>query len=309
MKAYYSVVIPVYNEERNLPILYRDLRTVLTTFPREWEIIFVDDGSTDRSPEIIERLVADDKNVKAVFLSRNFGQQAAVTAGLHNCSGKIVGVMDADLQNPPKVLKELILKVEKGFHVAYGVSVLRHDKLLRKICFNLYYQVMAKLSSYPIPQNAGIFAVMDRLVVEAILSMKERNRFLPAMRAWVGFKQVGVVYEKPKRFDGKESQSLIKLFKMGFDALFSFSNFPLRMATILGLLISLVAFVLIVDVLYQKFITGAAIPGWASTLISILFMGAVQLLTIGLIGEYLGRIYDEVKSRPYYIISKRIGFR
>jgi dolichol-phosphate mannosyltransferase len=308
MKPYYSIIVPVYNEEKNLPELYNQLTVALEILSKPWEIVFVNDGSIDASEQIIKKLVRQDKFVKAIFLSRNFGQQAAITAGLANSSGEIVAIMDADLQDPPEVMLKLFSQLDKGYEVAYGASVNRNDPLIRKFFFNLYYQLMQKFSSYPIPPNAGIFAAMRRNVATSILTMQEQNRFLPAMRAWVGFKQVGVPYEKPNRFAGKENQSFLKLFKMGFDALLSFSNFPLRWATILGIIVSFIAVILIINVLYQKFVTGAAILGWASTLISILFMGAVQLLTIGLIGEYLGRIYDEVKNRPYYIISKKEGF-
>ncbi len=308
MKSYYSVLVPIYNEENNLPELYRRLIPVLSSLKEAYEIIFVDDGSLDESANVLEGLAKTDKGVKIITLSRNFGQQAAVTAGLENALGEIVITLDADLQDPPELLPQFIKKLQKGYDVVYGVSKGRHDPPLRKFFFNLYYQIMKKLSSYPIPQNAGIFAVMRQPIVASLMSMTEQNRFLPAMRSWVGFKQVGIPYEKPNRFAGKENQSFFKLFKMGFDALLSFSNFPLRWATILGLIISFIALIAIFDVLYQKFVTKAAIIGWSSTLISILFIGAVQLLTVGLIGEYLGRIYDEVKRRPYYIVSKKTGF-
>lgn len=308
MTPHYSIVIPVYNEEKNLGELYLQLSRALESLSKPKELIFVNDGSQDHSLEILEKLAKNNKDVRILSLSRNFGQQAAVTAGLANASGEVVALMDADLQDPPETLLKLLQKVADGYDVAYGVSTKRHDPFIRKLLMNSYYWVMNWMASCQIPQGAGIFSALSRPAVEALLELPERNRFLPALRSWVGFKQIGVPFEKPKRFAGKESQSFLKLFRMGFDALLSFSYFPLRWATILGLIISVVALISILDVLYQKYIAGTAILGWSSTLISILFIGAVQLLTVGLIGEYLGRIYDEVKKRPYYLISKKTNF-
>ncbi|MCL4390451.1 MAG: glycosyltransferase family 2 protein [Patescibacteria group bacterium] len=308
MKPYYSIVVPVYNEEKNLEELFLQLMAALRSLAKPWEIIFVNDGSRDQSLEMLTNFTRKDKTVRVVSLSRNFGQQAAVTAGLANSSGQVVALMDADLQDPPETLLKLLGKVDEGFDVAYAVSKKRHDPPLRKFLINNYYRVMNLAATYEIPPGAGIFSALSRRTVDTLLGLSERNRFLPALRSWVGFKQIAVPFEKPARFAGKESQSLAKLFKMGFDALFSFSYLPLRLATILGLLVSTVAFVSIVDVLYQKLVAGTAILGWASPLVATLFIGGVQLLILGIIGEYLGRIYDEVKHRPYYIIAEKIGF-
>lgn len=303
-----SIVIPVYNEQENIPELYKRLVSVLTKITDSYEIIFSNDGSRDLTLKIVKDLTLKDKKVKLISLSRNFGQQAALSAGLELASGKYVVSMDADLQDPPELLPEFISKAKAGFDVVYAISEKRNDPPIRKFLFNSYYFVMDKFSSYKFPRQVGIFALMTRPVVNTLLEISERNRFVPALRYWVGFRQIGITYEKPKRFAGKETQSLSKLFKMGIDALFSFSYIPLRLATYLGLVVSFLAFLAIINVLYQKFVTNTAILGWSSPLVSTLFVGGVQLIMLGIIGEYLGRIYDEVKKRPYYVISEKINF-
>ncbi len=306
--TYYSIVIPVYNEEGNLTELHRQLSAVLKDKNRPYEMIFVNDGSKDKSLSVLLELNGKDKKVKIINLSRNFGQQAAVMAGLEAAKGEVVVTTDADLQDPPEILGQMLEKINQGYDVVYGVSKVRRDPPLRKFLFGLYYFLMCKLSSVPMPRNAGIFAVMRRPVVEALLNLPERNRFIPALRVWVGFRQLGFEYEKPPRFAGKESQNFTKLMKMGFDAIFSFSYIPLRLATYVGFAVSIFAFLVILDVLYSKLVAGTAVLGWASPLVSTLFLGGIQLLILGIIGEYLGRIYDEVKQRPYYVVAQKVGF-
>lgn len=306
MKTEISVVVPVYNEEGNIEELYRQVVAALRE--KQFELIFVNDGSKDRSLAILLNLNKKDKRVKIVNLSRNFGQQPAVVAGLAEAGGEMVATIDADLQDPPEVMVAMMKKIVEGFDVVYGVSKSRRDPPVRKALFKIYYYFMDKLSSFPLPKNAGIFAVMRREVVGVLLTLPERNRFVPALRAWVGFRQVGYSFEKPARFAGREAQNFTKLLKMGLDSLFSFSYVPLRLATYLGLGVSLFAFIVIGDVLYAKFFAGTAILGWASPLFSTLFIGGVELLILGIIGEYLARIYDEVKQRPYYVVSRKVGF-
>lgn len=308
MKANLSAIIPVYNEQGNILELYKRLKPVLEKEDKNHELIFVNDASKDKTHLLIKELHSRDPRVKLINLSRNFGQQAAVTAGLEVCTGEVVVTMDADLQDPPEVLPDFFAKLKEGFNVAYSISVKRSDPPFRRFLFDSYYFVMDKLSPVKFPRNAGIFAVMDRQVVDTLLTISERNRFVPALRTWIGYKQIGIPFEKPKRFSGEESQSITKLFKMGFDSLFSFSYVPLRLATFLGLIVSLGAFIAILQVLYQKLIAGTAILGWSSPLIATLFIGGVELVILGIVGEYLGRIYDEVKRRPYYVISEKIGF-
>lgn len=308
MKTEYSVVVPVFNEEKNLAELFRRLNSAMTGLNKTFEIIFVDDGSLDRSMNILESLARKDSRVKIISLSRNFGQQSAVTAGLEYSTGEIIITLDADLQDPPELLEQFLSKLAQGYDVVYGVSKIRHDPPLRKFLFDNYYRLMDKLSSYPIPKNVGIFAIMRRPVVENLLSFTERNRWLPALRSWVGFRQIGIPYEKPQRYAGKPPQTFPKLFKMGLDALFSFSYLPLRLATFLGLIVTMIAFFIGLDVLYQKYVAHTAIIGWSGPMLSIVIIGGAQLIIMGIIGEYLGRIYDEVKKRPYFVISKKIGF-
>lgn len=303
-----SIVVPVYNEENNIPELYKRLTEVVSRMTKSYELVFCNDGSNDSTLELLKIIASKVKNVRVVSLSRNFGQQAALMAGLEAAIGDIVITMDADLQDPPELLPKFLEKEREGFDVVYGVSEKRDDPPLRKLLFSIYYFVMDRLSAFKFPRNVGIFALMRRPVVDILLLVSERNRFVPALRSWVGFKQIGISYHKPPRFAGKETQTLSKLFRMGADALFSFSYVPLRVATYLGLIVSFFAFLAILDVLYQKFIAGTAILGWSSPLISTLFIGGVELVMLGIIGEYLGRIYDEVKRRPYYVVSERIGF-
>lgn len=305
---HYSVVIPVYNEEGNLAELHKQLTAVMAKLGKPYEIICTNDASTDKSLQILETLAKKDPNLKIINLSRNFGQQAAVTAGLENSSGDIVATIDADLQDPPELLPKFFQKIAEGFDVVYGVSEKRNDPPVRKLLINCYYLVMDKFSSYKLPRNAGIFAVMTKPVVTTLLAITERNRFLPALRAWTGFNQTGLSYEKPARFAGHETQSFPKLLRLGLDSLFSFSYVPLRLATYLGLFVSFLAFLALADVLLQKLVFGTAILGWASPLVSTLFIGGVQLIILGIIGEYLARIYDEVKKRPYYVVREKIGF-
>ena len=308
MRTKYSVIVPLYNEEKNLTELYNRLSAVLKSQKETYEVIFIDDGSTDASQKKLKQLAKADKKVKIISLSRNFGQQAAVTAGLENCSGDLVVTLDADLQDPPELLPKFFAKVASGYDVVYGISQTRKDPRFRKLLFDGYYWLMSKLSAYPLPKNVGMFAVMRRPVVEVLLSLNEQNRWLPALRSWVGFKQIGIVYKKPPRFAGSPPQTLGKLFKMGLDALFSFSYIPLRLATFLGMGVTILAFFIGLDVIYQKYIAHTAIIGWSGPILTIVIIGGAQLIILGIIGEYLGRIYDEVKKRPFYVISEKIGF-
>lgn len=305
----YSIVAPFHNEEGNVNEFYNRLKAALDKTSKSWELIAVEDGSSDNTLKLLSGIAKKDKRLKVIVLSRNFGQQAAVTAGLENATGDVIVTVDSDLQDPPELLPKFFEKIDEGYDVVYAVSTKRDDPPVRKFLINSYYFVMDKLSAYKLPRNAGIFAVMRRPVVEVLLQITERNRFLPALRAWAGFKQVGLNYEKPARFSGKEAQSFGKLFRLGMDSLFSFSYVPLKVATYLGLFVSFLAFLAIADVLYQKWVAGTAILGWASPLVSTLFIGGVQLIILGIIGEYLGRIYDEVKRRPFYIVKEKYNFQ
>ena len=303
-----SIALPFYNEEKNVDELYRRLKKVLNSLGRTYEIVAVNDGSTDQTLKQLERLNKKDKNVKVVSLSRNFGLEAAVTAALDHTSGQVVILMDSDLQDAPEFIPNLLSKLDEGFDVVYASHPRRHDPSLMLLFTKVFFVLLDRLASYQLPKDVGHFCAMRRPVVTVLSSLSERNRFVSGLRAWVGFRQVGIIYEKQSRFAGKQSQTFNKLVSMAFDALFSFSYIPLRLATLFGLLVVIGTVLVTVDVLYQKFVVHTAIIGWAGPMLSILIVGGAQLVILGILGEYLGRIYDEVKRRPYYIVSDKIGF-
>lgn len=299
-----QVVIPVYNEREILPELQERLQDVLEGLSYRWRITYVDDGSTDGTVDVLRQLCEGDDRVSALELSRNFGQQLAITAGLSVADADAVVLMDGDLQDPPEVIPELVEEWEEGHDVVYAVKEDRKEGWPKRMLFDLFYRILRRLSSVDIPAHAGNFSLMDRSVVEVINHMPERNRYISGLRAYVGGRQTGVRYERGAREEGAPRQTPSKLLKMATDAFFAFSEIPLRIATAMGVVVSVVAFVVLVNVLYQKLVTGEAILGWASVMTSILFLGGVQLLAIGIIGEYLGRVYNETKRRPPYVIEQ-----
>lgn len=299
-----DVVVPIYNEARILDELQRRLRTVLEGTALEWRIIYVDDGSRDASPAMIAGFCADDTRVTAVHLSRNFGQQLAIAAGLEFASADATILLDGDLQDPPEVIPELIEKWEDGYDVVYAVKSKRKEGRVKRSLFALFYKILRALSPLDIPPNAGNFSLMDRSVVELISDMPEHNRYVSGLRAYVGGRQTGVEFERAARYAGNPRQSPLKLLRMALDAFFAFSEVPLRVATFAGFTVSGVAFLVMLNVLYQKLVSGQAITGWASTMTSILFLGGIQLVALGIIGEYIGRIYNETKGRPAFIVAR-----
>lgn len=303
-----SVVVPIKDEIEILPELARRLTAVMDDLPGGAEIVFVDDGSGDGSPRWIADAHADDPRIKLVRLSRNFGHQAAVTAGLAHARGRAVVLMDGDLQDPPELLPELVRKWREGNEIVHTVKISRRESLARRIAFRAFYRMIRSLSSETdLPLQAGLFSLLDRRVVDELNLMPERNRYLAGLRSWVGFRQTAVEYERDARYAGSPRVSVVRLFRLAFDGIFSFSNLPLRLATLLGLTVSLAAFLLMATILYLRLFTDRAILGWASLMTSILFLGGVILVTIGIIGEYTGRIYDEVKRRPLYVVAQRVG--
>lgn len=303
-----SVVVPIKDEIETLPELSRRLADVLTGELSDAEIVFVDDGSSDGSARWIAERHADDARVKLVRLSRNFGHQAAVTAGLAHASGRAVVLMDGDLQDPPEVIPALVTTWREGNEIVHTVKTRRQESWPRRIAFRAFYRMIRSLSSETdLPVQAGLFSLLDRRVVDELSRLPERNRYLAGLRSWVGFRQAAVEYERDARWSGAPRVSVGRLFRLAFDGIFSFSNLPLRLATVLGLVVSLVAFLLMATILYLRLFTDLAILGWASLMTSILFLGGVILVTIGIIGEYTGRIYDEVKRRPLYVVAERVG--
>jgi len=305
-----SIVAPVFNEEEVIEEFYNRTRAMLLDCAFAYEILFIDDGSTDQSLRIIQKINIRDPNVKCLSFSRNFGHASAISAGLDHAEGDVVVIIDADLQDPPEVLPLFFEKWREGYKVIYGVRAKRKEWLVKKFAYWVFYRLFQRLASLEnAPLDAGDFSALDRSMVIQLRSMPERNRFLRGMRSWVGHRQCGVVYERAQRFAGRTKYSFRKLVKLAFDGIFSFSYIPLRLATFFGLFVAAVSFLSILAILYLRLARGIiGIPGFSSTIITILFIGAVQLISIGILGEYVGRIYDEVKQRPTYIIKDKIGF-
>jgi len=303
-----TVVVPIKNEVDTLPELARRLGEVLIGELAASEVVFVDDGSTDGSAEWMAELHRRDARFKLLRLSRNFGHQAAVTAGLEHAAGRAVVLMDGDLQDPPELIPELVARWRAGNEIVHTVKTRRKESWPRRVAFRSFYRIIQALASETdLPIQAGLFSLLDRRVVDQLAEMPERNRYLAGLRSWVGFRQTALEYERDARWSGEPRVSVARLFRLAFDGIFSFSNLPLRLATLLGLAVSLAAFLLMATIIYLRLFTDRAILGWASLMTSTLFLGGVVLVTIGIIGEYVGRIYDEVKRRPMYIVAERIG--
>ena len=301
-----TVVCPVYNEAGSLRELTSRIRATLDGAGVEFELLLVNDGSTDESLRIIRDMVKADGRVKGISLSRNFGQQAAITAGLDVARGDAVILMDADLQDSPEALPKFVEKWKEGFEVVDAVRTGRKEGPALRLAFKMFYLVQTRLVDSHIPRDSGLFCLMDRRVVDLLKEMPEHNRYLPGMRAWVGFRQAGMPVERGRRYDDRNRVGLKGLVKLALDGIFSFSVVPLRIATMFSLAAGGVSVFVIMFVIFHKFITGRAIPGWASTLGSTTLLGALILFSLGLIGEYLARIYDEVKKRPLYIVREII---
>ena len=303
-----SVVIPVFNEEDNLESLYHRLSKVLENPCKNYEIIFVDDGSTDNSLKIIMRLRETDSGVKIISFSRNFGHQVAITAGIDYASGSAVIVMDADLQDPPEVIPRLVEKWREGYDTVYAIRESRKDPIFKKAIAFIFYRLFRRMSDVDIPVDAGDFRLMSRRVVDILKAMPERNRYLRGLASWIGFRQARVRYARDKRYAGKSKYTLWKLARLALDGVTAFSHFPLRLVTQLGLVVSLVGFIYIAKMIIDALLFGRTVPGWTTLMAAVLFLGGVQLIVIGVIGAYIGRIYVEVQQRPLYLIKAKIGF-
>jgi polyisoprenyl-phosphate glycosyltransferase len=306
----YSIVVPCYNEEGVLKELYHRVSQVMDTTNEPWELILVNDGSRDRTSEIMQALHEQDDRVKVVDFARNFGHQLAVTAGLDFAQGDAVVMIDADLQDPPQVILEMIERWKEGYEVVYAVRAKRQGETwFKEFTAKLFYRIIYRITDVDIPLDTGDFRLMDRKVVEATRHMRERHRFIRGMTSWVGFRQTGVHYIRQERFAGETHYPFGKMLKFALDAITGFSYFPLQMATYLGFIIAAISGLAAIAVIYARLFVGA-LPfyGQATTLVIVLFLGGVQLITLGIIGEYLGRIYDEVKGRPLYIVRQTLGF-
>ena len=304
-----SVVIPVYNEAENLPILYARLAAVLEQSAPDYEIVFVDDGSRDASLEQLHALAAQNQRVTVVELARNFGHQVAISAGLDQSRGSAVIVMDADLQDPPEVLPQFMAKWREGYDVVYAIRERRKESWIMRAAYTAFYRLLQRVANIEIPLDAGDFCIMDRRVVDLLSGMPERNRFLRGIRSWVGLNQVGLAYERQVRHAGKPKYTFSHLIYLALDGLISFSYIPLRVITLIGFGVSLLSIVLAILYTIQKLFYGLTPPGFATLVVAIFFLAGVQLITIGVIGEYVGRIFEEVKQRPLYVLRNVIGGR
>ncbi|MBX4205653.1 glycosyltransferase family 2 protein [Candidatus Microgenomates bacterium] len=308
MKITVSVVIPIFNEEKNIPILFKRLEKTLKKLTSSYEIIFINDGSHDKSLQKLKELRNKNKKVKIATFSRNFGHMSAVNAGLVLSLGEKVIIMDADLQDPPEVIEKMWHKSKEGYQVIYGIKEKRKENFVRKFLFSTFYKILNNISSYKMPLDAGTFSLLDRKIVNILINLPEKNKYISGLRAWTGFKQTGIVYERAARYSGKP-MSIRKLTKLAMDGMISFSYLPLRLASFFGFICATLAIIAIIGVIILRIFFGWGIIGWASTLTTILLVSGVQLITLGIIGEYLARIYDEVKGRPEYIFSEKIGFK
>ncbi len=304
-----SVVVPIYNEQENLPTLYKRLTTVLESAEPAYEIVFVNDGSRDATPEVLREMAVKDCRIVVVELARNFGHQVAISAGLDYASGCAVIVMDADLQDPPEVLPEFIEKWRGGCEVVYAVRQHRKEGWFKRAAYALFYRVLQRVANINIPLDSGDFCIMDRRVVDLLNGMPERNRFVRGIRSWVGLNQVGLEYEREPRYKGKPKYTFTRLLYLALDGLVSFSFLPLRAITLVGFLVSLISIVLAIAYAIQKVTVGLSPAGFATTIVAILFLAGMQLITIGVIGEYVGRIFEEVKQRPLYVVRRVMGRR
>jgi len=305
-----SIVIPCYNEEEVIGQTLEQLFALdAAALVGKLEFVFVNDGSSDRTLEILRAAAQRDSRVRVVSFSRNFGHQIAVTAGIDASTGDAVALIDADLQDPPEVLLEMIAKWIEGYDVVYGVRRNREGESQFKIgTARSFYRLLNRLSEVPIPLDTGDFRLMDRKVVEALANMPERHRFVRGMVAWIGFRQLALPYDRKKRAAGVSKYPLRKMLRFASDGILSFSSKPLKVATVMGTTSALLALVGIFYALLLRIFTETWVEGWTALMITVLFMGGVQLMSMGMIGEYVGRIYEESKRRPLYIVGERIGF-
>lgn len=306
----YSFLVPLYNEEETLPELVRRLSSIANRLDASTEIVLVNDGSRDNSVALLRQFQQQDSRICYISLARNFGHQIAVTAGLHFVRGDVVVILDADLQDPPELIPEMILQWRSGFQVVYAQRRARAKESVWKRGFAfVFYRVLARLSDVEIPIDTGDFCLLDRSVVDVLNRMPERTRYLRGLRSWVGFRQVAVTFDRDPRFAGDVKYTFRKSFKLAISGIVSFSQVPLRLAMYVGLFAAFVALLMALLILYWRiFVPNSPLAGFTMILVAIFFLGAVQLVSIGILGEYIGRIYEEVKGRPLYTVAEVSGF-
>ena len=302
-KVFCSVVVPCYNESENVQMFYQRTSKVLDSLDKSWEIIAVNDGSKDDTLEKLLELHHKDNRLKVINLSRNFGKEIALTAGLDHSNGDVTIPIDADLQDPPEFIPELVKKWEEGFDVVYAVrSSRKGESFLKKITSFVFYRIMARFTKFELPRDTGDFRLMDRNVIEKLKEVREYHRFMKGLFTWVGFKQIGVQYDRDPRYAGKTKWNYWKLFNFAIEGITSFSTFPLRIASYLGFLIATLSSILGVVLLVRYITFDSITPGYTSTIVVTLFLGGIQLFFLGVLGEYIGRIFNETKGRPLYIV-------
>lgn len=299
-----SVVVPVFNEEMNIGKLYNRIQQSLSNLGRDWEVIFINDGSKDRSLAILKGLAEEDNHVRYIDFSRNFGHQLAITAGIEHAGGEYIVIMDGDGQDPPELIPELIAKASEGFEVVYARRRKREgENFLKKYTARAFYRILARITSIEIPVDTGDFRIIHRKVQRILKQMPEQHKYIRGQISWIGFNQTFLEYDRAERMGGETKFTYRKMIRFALDGISSFSTWPLKVATITGFIVSAVAFALIIYSLYQKFF-GTTEPGWTSLHISVLFLGGIQLIGIGILGEYLGRVSENVKNRPHYIVRE-----
>lgn len=300
-----SVIVPSFNEEKNVPLIYERLTSTLSQISDDYEIIFVNDCSKDNTLEVIKQLSKKDSHVKYISFSRNFGHQIAVSAGLDLCKGEAVVIIDADLQDPPELILEMYEKYKEGYKVVYAKRKSREGETwFKKITAKLFYRFLSAMTSIEIPVDVGDFRLIDQVIVKHLRNMPEKSKYIRGQISWIGYKQTFVEYHRDARLYGKTNYPLKKMLRLAFDGITAFSDKPLKMASAIGIISAILSLLAIVYALISHFIFDSAVSGWTSLIISVLFIGGVQLITIGIIGEYIARINNDVRNRPLYIIEE-----
>lgn len=311
-----SILIPCYNEEAVIPALYERLSSAADDLNESYEVVVVDDGSFDASWDLLKTISQRDNRWKIIRFSRNFGHQAALSAALFHAEGDCAVLIDADLQDPPEEIGRFIEKWKEGFQVVYAVRAKRKEHVFKRVFYKIFYMLLASVANIQIPLDSGDFCLIDRKVVDILKKMPEQNMFIRGVRAWVGFRQIGIVYERNARAAGEPKYTFSKLLKLALDGIFSFSTLPLRFTTYFGFIVAIFAFGFGFLTLLQRLFTDFSaklgitpVPGFATTVMAIFFMGGIQLICVGILGEYIGRIYEQVKGRPLWVISEKNGFQ
>jgi len=310
MRPHYSFVVPIYNEEATIPELYHRISSIMDRMDGPVELILINDGSCDRSLELLRDLHQRDARICYLSLARNFGHQIAVTAGLNFTRGQVVVILDADLQDPPELIPDMVEKWRQGYQVVYAQRTQRHrEGWFKRFTAYAFYRILKQLADVEIPTDTGDFCLLDRQVVDVLNAMPERNRYIRGLRSWVGFRQTAILFERNPRFAGNVKYTFQKSLGLAVNGLVSFSKVPLRISTYIGLFSAAIALGMAILVLYWRFFApGSPLTGYAAIIVAIFFLGAVQLVSIGILGEYIGRIYEEIKGRPLYTLAEVQGF-